>query len=330
MLLLGLPAAAHEVSLRGLVLAVLPKSDEIVVRHDALMGRPAGISTFRVMPASRLARLRIGTTIQGTADADTAPWTLESLRVVGASQALTGAPPAAPSGVPDVLRSAHRVAVGDFAPAMDFLDQRGRAFSLGTLRGEMVVMAFVYSRCRDARECPLISSKFHTLQEKFRGRPVHLVEVTLDPEYDVPPVLARYGTTFGADPSRWTLATGNPDRVLDFAAQFGVTAFPDERVGLIHPERLVVLDQYGTIRELIDEGAWSPDEVVATVDHDQHLASNPFERLNLWLSSAAVAVCGNSVASFSGFTDMLVVFGIVALFAFAFWRLARSIGRGTT
>ena len=323
-------ASAHEASVRGLVLAVLPGSGEIVVRHDALLGRPAGISTFRVSPASRTATLHIGSTVEGTADADATPWTLSSIVSVGAAQAVTGESASSSASAPDVLRNVHHVSIGEFAPATNFVDQRGQPFALRSLHGQMVVMAFVYSRCKDARECPLISAKFHMLQEKLRGRPVHLVEVTLDPAYDRPDVLARYGTTFGADPARWTLATGQPDAVLDFAAQFDVTAFPDERVGLIHPERVAIVDQFGTIRELIDEGSWSPDEIVATVDHDQHMASNPFERLNLWLSSAAVAVCGNSVAGFSGFTDLLTVAAIAAFFGFLFWRLARGIARGAT
>ena len=315
--------------MRGLILATLPAKGEIVVRHDALLGNPAGIATFRVLPASAVKRLKIGESISATADTDETPWTLETVASTG-TQSVTGAQASGAVDTSSVLRNVHHVVVGEFAPAAAFTDQRGRPFELRALHGQMVVMAFVYTRCKDGRACPLISAKFHSLQEKLRGQPVHLVEVTLDPAYDRSPVLARYGTTFGADASRWTLATGDPNAVLDFAAQFDVTAFPDERVGLIHPERTVIIDQYGTIRELIDEGSWSPDEIVATLDHDQHLASNPFERLNLWLSSAAIAVCGNSVAGFSGFTDLLTVIGISLFFGFLLFKLGRTIARGTT
>jgi protein SCO1/2 len=317
---------AHEMALHGLVLGTLPAKSEVIVRHDALFGKPAGLSVFRVQPASAMRLARIGATIGGTADADSTPWTLREIRVLG-SESVTGAPVEA-AAPPRVLRDVHHVAIGEYAPVPAFVDQTGRPFSLRDLRGQMVVLAFVYTRCRDARECPLITARFHILEDAFRGMPVHLVEVTLDPSHDRPAVLARYGRTFGADPARWTLATGDPDTVLDFAAQFDVTAFPDERVGLIHPERTVILDTYGAIRELIDEGAWTPDEIEATVAHDRRLASNPIERLDLWLSSAAVAVCGNAVAGFSGFTDLLTVFGIAAFFAFLLWKLGRGIARG--
>ncbi len=306
----------------------MPAKAEVVVRYDPFLGNAGGTATFRLLPASAVRALRTGESITATADVDETPWTLEAVASTG-TRVLTSAVAASPD-YSSVLRNVHHVSVGEFAPAADFVDQRGRPFALRDLRGQMVVMAFVYSRCKDARACPLISAKFHTLQEKLRGQPVHLVEVTLDPAFDRPNILARYGDAFGTDPSRWTLATGDPDKVLDFAAQFDVTAFPDERIGLIHPERTVVIDQYGTIRELIDESSWSPDEISSTIYHDEHLASNPFERLNLWLSSAAVAVCGNSVAGFSGFTDLLTVMGISAFFGFLIWKLGRSIARGAT
>jgi protein SCO1/2 len=322
------PAAAHEATFRGLVLATVPAKGEAVIRHDALLGHPAAIATFRVT-ARDLATLRGGATIEATADADSTPWTLSDIHVLG-REALTGAAGSANvSAVPQLLRNVHHVVVGEYAPTPAFVDQAGKPFSLRDLRGRMVVLAFIYTRCRDARECPLVTARFKALQDRFGAMPVHLVEVTLDPAYDRPRVLAAYGRTFGEDPKRWTFATGDPETVLDFAAQFDVTAFPDERVGLIHPERTVVLDSYGAIRELIDEGAWTPDEIVAAVQHDERLSSNPVERLDLWLSSAAVSVCGNAVAGFSGFTDLLTVLAIAAFFGFLLWRVGRSIAKGT-
>ncbi len=326
------PAAAHEMSFRGLVLATIPAKSEVVIRHGALLGGPAAITTFRIAPAA-LRALSVGSAIEGSADADSTPWTVSEIRILG-NQSVTDNASSDDSAQTDanastaVFRNVHHVVVGEYAPTPTLLDELGRPFSLRELRGSSVVMAFVYTRCRDARECPLITARFKALQERFRAEPVRLVEVTLDPAYDRPAVLRTYAKAYGADFSRWSFVTGPPDRVLDFAAQFDVTAFPDERVGLIHPERTVLLDKYGAIRELIDEGAWTPDEIVSEVHHDERLASNPFERLDLWLSSAAVSVCGNAVAGFSGFTDLLTVFAIAAFFGFLLWRVGRGIAKG--
>ena len=320
-------ASAHVGKMHGLVLATVPATQRVVIRHDAMLGKPTGVATFSVRSKADFARLRVGLTLDATTDVDVTPWSLASV-VARGSQKITGAD--ALVAAPQIFRNVHHVAVGEYAPNATFLDQRGRTFSLHDLRGQTVVMAFAYSRCRDPRECPLITSRFRLLQQRFAGSPVHLVEVTLDPAYDRPAVLTAYGQTFGVDAARWSLATGDPEAVLDFAAQFDVTAFPDERIGIIHPERTVILDKYGAIRELVDEGAWTPDEIVAAVQHDERLASNPIERLDLWLSSAAVSICGNGVAGFSGFTDLLTVFAIAIFFGYLLWRVGRGIARGTT
>lgn len=324
------PLSAHELSLRGLILATIPTDGTVVVRRDASPALAAGIATYRVEPRSALRTLRAGMSIEATLQSDTKPPTLAGVHAHGL-QALTGeAPPARNATTPKIFRNVHHVIVGEYAPVARLVDQAGKPFSLRDLRGQSVVMAFVYTRCRDARECPLIASRFRLLQERFRGAPVHLVLVTLDPVYDTPTRLAAYGRTFGVDARRWTLATGDPERVLDFAAQFDVTAFPDERIGLIHPERTVIVDPFGAIRELVDEGAWTPDEIVAAVRHDARLGSNPIERLDLFLSSAAVSICGNGVAGFSGFVDLLTVIAIASFFGLVFWRVGRGIARGTT
>ena len=295
---------------------------KVVVRYQQAPGLPSRVASVRVVPPEL--RLRGGTVIAGTLDADTKPATLRDVRVVGRQQ-LTNTAPAEPSV--SFIRNVPRASVGETMPPGTFIDQTGHAFRLGALRGRPYVLAFVYTRCRDARVCPLITAKFGALARRGDDRNLRLVEVTLDPAYDTPAVLAEYGRKFGANPARWKLLTGDPRSVLTFAARFDVSAFPDPKIGLIHSERTIVVDRNGTIRQLIDETAWLPNEIVAAVRADERLASNPFARLNLWLSSAAVAICGNAVAGFSGFTDLLVVLAIFGLFGWLFYRIGIAIYR---
>jgi protein SCO1 len=306
----------------------MPDKGQAVVRLDVPREGSQTV-TVRLVPA-RLARtLAVGDRFRGVADADARPWTLADVRVVDRGS-ITGTDAAQAAAPAPVLRNVHHLSLGELVPSPPFVDQSGKPFSLRDLRGRSVVLAFIYTRCNDARACPLISAKFRTLQRKFAGEPVHLVEVSLDPAYDRPAVLTRYARLFDVDSARWTLATGDPEKVLDFAAQFEVTAFPDPQAGLIHTERTVLVDPNGEIRNLIDESSWSPDEIVAEVRNERGLASNPLVRFNLWLSSAAVAICGNSVASFSGFSDLLIVLAIFGAAGYVFWRIARGLWRGVT
>lgn len=310
----GYASAAQR--LHGVVLAVTPKTGEVIVRHDAFGSMPAMTMSFRIIPRQRAAQLQPGAQIEADVDTKTEPWTLSHVTSTSAQSLTTNVSP---------LRRVTALRIGDQVPDTAFVDQTGKPFRFSSLRGQDVVLAFIYTRCRDARMCPLISAKFRQLQEQAGSRAVHLVEVSLDPTYDRPPILERYAQTFSADPKRWSLVVGDAEPTLNFAAQFGISAQPDPNIGIIHDENTVIVDREGRIRRMITETSWLPGEIFAAIDQQNGIASNPLARLNLWLSDKAVALCGNSVAGFSGLTDLAVVLTIFAALAYLLYRLARGI-----
>jgi protein SCO1/2 len=156
--------------------------------------------------------------------------------------------------------------VGDLLPPAQFIDQAGRPFSFQSWRGKFVVIAFIYTRCPDPRECPLTSAKFAQLQNRL-GSNSRLAEITLDPAYDRPKILAAYAKTFGFRPGRVTLLTGDSHEVLDFAAKLGASARKDPTLGFVHNESTVVVDPQGKIAELIGGGSWKPDEIASVIAH---------------------------------------------------------------
>jgi protein SCO1/2 len=315
-IMLVFPGAVNAAQrLHGVVLAVTPKTGEAIVRHDPYGSMPAMTMVFRIVPPERAAQLQPGATIDADVSSKSEPPTLSNVTSTSA-QPLTANSP---------LRQVTRLRSGDVVPDTSFVDQSGRPFRFSQLRGQDVVLAFIYTRCQDARMCPLISAKFRQLQQQAGNRSLHLVEVTLDPAYDRPPVLARYATTFGADPRRWSIVVGDAEPTLNFAAQFGITAFPDPQIGIIHAENTVIIDAGGHIRSMIGEAGWGPGEVLAQIDANRGLAGNPLQRFDLWLSSAAVALCGNSVAGVSGLTDLAVVIAVFGALAYLVYRLARKI-----
>jgi protein SCO1 len=324
---LCLRAEAHLEHLHGLVLAVEPAKNEAVVRHDVFGSMPGMTMTFQVLPLGSVQRLQPGQTINAVVDTTREPWTLSDLHVLS-TENLTELTEK-DQQPHHAVRNVKALALGSLVPNTPFIDQAGLPFTFSMLRGKDIVLAFMYTRCRDGRMCPLISSKFHRLQDVLAALPgarkTHLVEISLDPGFDTSSVLERYGKLYAADPKRWTFLTGDLDRTLDFAAQFDVSALPDPRYGIVHSERTVLLDDTGTVRRLIDETSWSPEEIVAQLQAMHHEASNPFLRLNLWLSSQAATLCGDRAAAFSGVTDLLVVLALFAGLGWLLYRLARGI-----
>ena len=271
---------------------------------------------FKIVPRKRAAELVAGNTIDGDVDITTEPWTLSNVRIAE-TQSLTTEP---------AMRKVPAMKKGDLLPDTPLLDQTGRQLTFAEFRGKQVVLAFIYTRCQDARMCPLITAKFSRLAQLVDPKKVQLVELTLDPSYDRPAVLAKYAKAFGADPAHWSLLTGDSNAVLDLAARFGIGTLPDpETKQIIHGEDTVLIGADGRVQRMIYETAWSPDEIVSALAAERGAGGNGFERFALWLKDGAVAVCGNGVNGFSGVADLGIVLLITGAFGYLLFRLARKI-----
>jgi protein SCO1 len=73
--------------------------------------------------------------------------------------------------------------------------------------GRPVVLSFIYTSCTAV--CPVTSATLAELQRKLGNARdlVHLVSITIDPEYDTPMRLREYAAQFGAGPE-WRHYTG--------------------------------------------------------------------------------------------------------------------------
>ena len=81
------------------------------------------------------------------------------------------------------------------------------------------------------------------------------VSISVDPEHDVPEVLARYADRFKADPHRWLFLTGEKKEIYRLAQEgFHLSAVPasdkrgEEADVVLHSSRFVLIDGKGQIR----------------------------------------------------------------------------------
>jgi len=97
-------------------------------------------------------------------------------------------------------------------PATTFTDQNGKPVSSSSLRGKVTVIASFLTHCHES--CPLFTQILADLAKVLQSRglsdKVNLVEVTMDPGRDTPPVLNAYAQRTGAT---WPLLTA-PDAQL--------------------------------------------------------------------------------------------------------------------
>ena len=160
------------------------------------------------------------------------------------------------------------------APEFRMVDQDGHPFGSAQLRGQVYVASFFFTRC--ASICPKLMYQVRTLQDRLKREHqegIHLVSISVDPENDTPPNLKSYAESVGADPARWTLVSGEKDRLKTLLERgFKVPlGEPDTLSGttldIAHSGKLALVDQQGRIRGYYDADPMGLDEVFFRAQH---------------------------------------------------------------
>jgi protein SCO1/2 len=156
------------------------------------------------------------------------------------------------------------------APASNvaLTDQEGKPFSLDRLRGKAVIVSFVYTTCNGT--CPATTASLARVQKALKqanlwGRRVEFVSISLDPARDSPAVLASYARLYNADLSAWHFLTGEPERVAEVIAAWGMWAKFGPSGTLDHPSRIFLVDPEGRQREIYNLEFFEPETVVRDV-----------------------------------------------------------------
>jgi protein SCO1/2 len=157
-----------------------------------------------------------------------------------------------PRGPVDDFPGPHRAAADatwatGTRPAPDFTlsNQDGRSVSLSSLRGRMVLLTFLDSRCTQLCriEGPLLGDLQRALHEA--ERPV-IVAVSVNPD-DTAVSVRRAARDWDWRPNDWHWLMGKPEQLADVWAAYGVDVqqTPD---GLMHSGVLYVIDRVGDER----------------------------------------------------------------------------------
>ena len=256
--------AARTYELKAQILAIDQARQELIVNHADIPGfMPAMTMPYKVRDADLLKGRTPGELIAATLVVDGSDAYLQSIRHEG----LAALPEKRPA-----VRAIDVLDVGEPVRDGELIDQSGTRRTLGDWRGQVLAVTFVYTRCPLPNFCPLIDRHFADLQEQvrsssdLRGR-VHLVSVTLDPEYDTPAVLMRHAGQLKADPAVWTMLTGSREQVETFASQFGVSVTREnpQSTEVVHNLRTAVIDGSGRLVTILSGGDWQPSALIAEI-----------------------------------------------------------------
>lgn len=252
---------ARQYALHGQILAINPDAQEVLIKHGDIQGFMPGMTMpFKVRDRALLDGKAPGDLV--TAQLMVAPndaW-LSALEKTGTAplDEVASVPPAA---------FVKPVEPGDPLPDVTLTDQNGSSISLTPLRGQALVVTFIYTRCPLPQFCPLMDRRFAELQQQvtsdaaLAGR-VRLLSVSFDPDHDRPAALKAHAARLEADPSVWTFATAEREVVDRFAAQMGVNVIREDDRSITHNLRTVVAGPEGRVAAVHTGGEWTAAQVV--------------------------------------------------------------------
>ncbi len=139
-------------------------------------------------------------------------------------------------------------------PAFHGIDQNGSAFGPETLAGKPWVADFIFTRCPTV--CPLMTERLAALLPRL-GDQLHLVSLSVDPDFDTPERLRAFAWEHGATSNRWHFLTGDSAAIQravtqGFKISLSHEGADDDFLSIVHGVHLVLVDAQGHIRGYYD------------------------------------------------------------------------------
>jgi len=120
-----------------------------------------------------------------------------------------------------------------------------------------------------------MSQHFATIERELQKNPAlydktHLLSISIDPDYDKPPVLRKYGANFtgktGAETFKhWEFASGTSAEVKAIAQSFGLNYWT-EKDQIIHSLVTAIVGPDGKVVKLYRGNEWKPTEALSDLE----------------------------------------------------------------
>ena len=242
----------------GIVVATNPAVREVTISHREIAGSghrtymPAMVMPFQVATSKTvnpLDKLAPGTRVG---------FVLHVTRSASWIDRLVVQKPADPGFT--VPKPAGQIAVGDPVPDFTLTAQDGNQVRFADLRGRVVAINFLYTRCPLPNVCPRLAAHFGYVARQLAGQPVTLLSITLDPLYDTPEVLREYSRKFDTPNADWRFLTGTESAVHNVGNLFGMVFFPDEGA-ITHTSATAIIGKDGNLKALLQGSTYTAPQL---------------------------------------------------------------------
>ena len=255
-LAMSMAGCARHYTTTGLVLTVNATRSIVTISHDAFPGfMDAMAMPFDLKGPARRVSLTPGDRVRLRLAVNGAKSWIERVQVISAAPMDAGLQQT--PAVPALTR------VGSAVPDFELIDHTGARFTLSSLRGQVVAVTFIYTRCPLPDYCPRMVENFRAIRDRFAARmnrDLALLTITFDPKYDTPAMLTAYAASHRAGGPGWRFLTGDAAQIERVCNAFGIQYWADE--GLItHSLETAVLGRDGRLAATVEGKDFTPQQL---------------------------------------------------------------------
>lgn len=259
----GCGKSEHHYTFEGRVVRKVPATHTLVVDHQNIPGFMAAMTMpYPVALGIDLAGVEAGDRIKArvVVRADD-QYELDRVTVTDSSHR------------EKTVKDAGQLYPGEVIPDVELLNQDGETIRLSDFRGKTMLLTFVYTRCPMPTFCPRLSSLFASVERDLAKDPreyerTRLVSVSIDPKFDTPPVLRKYGLAYlGDDPkgfAHWSFTVPTSENLKKLAAAFALI-YEEEDNQIAHSMSTVLIDANGRLIKEWTVSDWTAAEAVAAI-----------------------------------------------------------------
>jgi len=260
-------AGAQRYELKGKVVSADKANHKVTIQHEEIKGYMDGMTMpFTLLEDWTYSELKPGAQIQATLVVDQGRTWLENPVITSVAD---------PSLIGKTEETGVEPSAGTEVPDFTLVNQDGKKISFAKYRGQPLVVTFIYTRCPLPDYCPLMSLNFQQIHKEAQNKPalkdkLHLLSISVDPDYDKPKVLREYGARYleSAKPDafkQWEFAAGSADEVKKAAQFFGLNYWP-EKDQIIHGLRTAIISPEGKVVKVYRGNEWKPEEVLQDLE----------------------------------------------------------------
>ena len=146
------------------------------------------------------------------------------------------------------------------------INQHGKKISLTDFDSSILLVNIFFATCPQV--CPEMNKQIQSVAEGYiREENIRFLTVTIDPESDSVPVLAKYAQAYTADLNKRTFATGNKKEIYDWVFNDLLLATEQRGSNFIHDDKVVIIDMNHRIRSILPTRGKTNTERLELIRH---------------------------------------------------------------